>query len=185
MPTRYFSKAILSMAAIVDGRAVDFEQLPGNNGVLALETGKDDTLIAALDRMAAEQVGGIERLTKEQYDEKKNLAQSMQFAQRKGAPQLRVMPTNSSRLTRSAMAAAANLADSAPANEAPTAAPDAPAGDPVVPHGTTEPAPSVVKESLTPAPAEPASALRPVTRRISRAKAEAAAPVTPAVPASV
>lgn len=183
MPTRYFSKAILSMAAIVDGAAVEFEHLPGNNGVTALETGKDDALIAALDRMAAEQVGGIERLTKEQYDEKKNLAQSMQFAQRKGAPQLRVMPTNSSRLTRSAMAAAANPAEANPA-------PAEPASTEAVPHGTSEAPPIGEPAPVAPvapaAPVTPPSALRPLARKISR-KADAPAPVTPTpvIPASV
>lgn len=67
----YYYKELFSNAWYIGGKPVQFEQLDGNRGVLALDAG--DPLIAGLDQAAREQVGGIVRISAEEYAKKKSL----------------------------------------------------------------------------------------------------------------
>jgi len=68
MATIWFEKALLTSKAIVNGKAVQFEELSGNHGVLALDSEKDAATIAGLDALRAMGVGGVRRVTQEQYE---------------------------------------------------------------------------------------------------------------------
>lgn len=73
VPKVYFYKELLSNAFIVGGRAVPFEALDGNRGVIALDPGKDQMLIDALNEAANKHRGGIVKIPFDQYTEKKSL----------------------------------------------------------------------------------------------------------------
>lgn len=88
----YFFKEIASNAYLVSGAPVQFEPLPGNRGSIALESPKDDTLIAALKDAATREVGGISSISESEYTEKKTLAASMPLTPPRHKEMLRPMP---------------------------------------------------------------------------------------------
>lgn len=68
--TRYFYKELFSNAWYIGGKPVDFEQLEGNRGVIALL--ENDPLVPALDQAAHDQVGGIVKISADEYAKKKS-----------------------------------------------------------------------------------------------------------------
>lgn len=67
---RYYYKELYSNAWYIEGKPVPFEQLDGNRGILELDL--TDPLVAGLDQAAKDQVGGIVRITEQEYHSKKN-----------------------------------------------------------------------------------------------------------------
>ena len=73
MATVCFEKAILTSPYIVKGKAVAFDALAGNHGVLCLNSETDKELISALNEAITKGIGGIGRITEERANElKKN-----------------------------------------------------------------------------------------------------------------
>jgi hypothetical protein len=89
----YYFKEIYGSKYIVNGKAVDFEQLEGDQGVLMLEVGRDNELIHALNDAANRHIGGIVRINEAQYAEKKTQFGSVTSERRlpPGQEMLRVM----------------------------------------------------------------------------------------------
>ena len=145
----FFLKVILSNAFIVGGKPVPFETIPGNEGVIALDPKNDSDLITSLSNAAANQKGGILRISEEEYTQKKTAA-----ALRPSAPRSR----DALRPMRNALS---------PFNTPTTAAKDA---QPVnVPEVKAQPAaPDPTGGEAVPTPAVEEVAFRPATRRISR-----------------
>lgn len=67
---RYYYKELYSNTWYIGGKPVEFEQLDGNRGVLALDA--SNPLVAGLDAAAQEQVGGIVKISEEEFFSKKN-----------------------------------------------------------------------------------------------------------------
>lgn len=142
-PRVYFYKEILSNAFVVGGKAVPFEQLSGNRGVICLDPAKDQMLIDALTDAALKHRGGVVKIPYEVYAEKKSLHPWNPSEQKLKRDMLRALPTKPFNRRASEPVAAANPA---PAGATATAAPSAPA-----------PAPSPVPQQF-----------KPSTRRIQR-----------------
>jgi hypothetical protein len=70
----FFLKVILSNAFIVGGKPVPFEPIPGNEGVIALDPKENNDLITALSNAAANQKGGVVRISEAEYTQKKTAA---------------------------------------------------------------------------------------------------------------
>jgi hypothetical protein len=151
----FFLKVILSNAFIVGGKPVPFEAIPGNEGVIALDPKESNDLITALSNAAANQKGGVVRISEEEYTQKKTAAGLKQSAPR----------------SRDALRPMRNALS--PFNTPTTAAKDAqPVSAPPVATATPQAAASAaaqaapVVEAAVPAPEE--VSFRPATRRISR-----------------
>ncbi|HUD74005.1 MAG TPA: hypothetical protein VMQ76_02960, partial [Terracidiphilus sp.] len=181
----HFGKEIFGNSYLVKGAAVPFEPLPGNHGVIALESPKDDELIAALNKASDDQVGGIYRLTEESYNSKKNAAaltplsppkREMLRAMPKGPferkletaqPADGALPLTDAALRKANLVEAARLAG-APAPAAPLT--EAPA----------EPTVDAIAAAAAAPPPVADEGFRPATRRISRKPAPALVPAHPA-----
>jgi hypothetical protein len=68
MSTRWYEKAIITSPYIVNGKAVPFEAIAGNHGVLALDSEKDAPMIKSLEEAIAKGVGGVGRVTEDQFN---------------------------------------------------------------------------------------------------------------------
>lgn len=68
---RYFFKELYSNSWFIGGKAVEFEQIDQNRGVLALDA--TDPLVSGLDQAAHDQVGGIVKISQEEYEKKRLL----------------------------------------------------------------------------------------------------------------
>ena len=171
-----FGKELCSNIFYVAGAPVPFETLPGNHGVISLEIGKDDNLIAALNKAADASVGGIYRMTEAEFAQKKIAAASAPLTQPRRKEMLRQMPTNPLLKRKSDAAAAALGVNAVPPRPETVPLTDAAlkkASAPVL----HEPVPPFATES-SPASPEPASdvpveGFRPATRRIKRRSATA------------
>lgn len=184
----YFAKEIVSNKFLVQGKAVDFEVLDGNLGVIRLEENEDNkTLIAELKKSSGR--FGIYPISEAEYGEKKSQPPSAQ-SRRKSAlsEKLRVLPTRqpTNPFGRQVGAAAAAEQPSPPVSNIPQdlkplePSPFVKANQtqPTVTHvpGAAEAAAeaAAAAASAPPAadggPAEPALApkFQPATRRISR-----------------
>jgi hypothetical protein len=71
MSRTYWYKEILSSPVIVNGRAVQWEPLDGNRGVLVVETATHQALADGLKALAAARKGGVVEITEEQMVDKK------------------------------------------------------------------------------------------------------------------
>lgn len=157
----FFFKAILSNALIVGGKPVPFEAIPGNEGVIALDPKDNSELITALSNAAANQKGGVMRISEEEYTQKKTAAALKRSAPRSGdalRPMRNAlspfnMPTTAAKGAQpvSGQTTAAAAAPEAAATKAPQPA-----------------APAVESAAPAPAAAPAEVAFRPATRRISR-----------------
>jgi hypothetical protein len=70
----YYVKAHLSNPIIVKGTRVNFENVGGNWGVIALDpnNGADKELIDGLNHLVSDGVGGVGRISAEEYAQKKS-----------------------------------------------------------------------------------------------------------------
>jgi hypothetical protein len=70
----HFRKEILSNVLTVKGRAVPFENIGANRGVIALDPAKDENkeFIAALTDFAHRGVGGVAKISADDYAQKKS-----------------------------------------------------------------------------------------------------------------
>jgi len=150
MPKVYYYKELNSVPYFVAGAPVQFEPLPGNRGVLSLDSPQHETLITALNSAAEKHIGGIVRISEAQYTEKKTLAASTPSLPRRAKEMLRPMPKAPFQRKQD-MAAAAEPAKPVPA---PT------------PQTVTAPPPG---ENVTGPPV--VEGFRPATRKISRKRA--------------
>jgi len=156
MPKHFFAKELVNNPYVVDGKAAPFQVYPGNTGLLELETGKDDKLIAALDEAAAKHRGGIVKLTEPQFAEKKNQLLSAPLPKPRPKEMLRTAPR--SPFDRKSDTAGAGAEPVKPLRPTPSldAAP--------IPRSAEK----AVEGTL---PAAPVEGFRPPTRRIKRAAA--------------
>ena len=76
MPKAYFYKEIASNTFYVMGAPVQYDFEYQNRGFIALDSVKDNALIAAITDAANDSVGGIVRSTEAEYEAKKVEAQS-------------------------------------------------------------------------------------------------------------
>ena len=150
----FFLKVILSNAFIVGGKPVPFEAIPGNEGVIALDMKESNDLITALSNAAANQKGGVVRISEEEYTQKKTAAGLKQSAPR-SRDALRPM--------RNALSPF-NMPTTVAKGAQPVSATPVAAATPEATASTVAPAAPVVEAA---APAPEAVAFRPATRRIS------------------
>lgn len=158
----YFYKEILSNAYVVNGKAVPFEALSGNRGVIALDPENDMALVSALNNAASRHVGGIVKISAVQYTQKKTLHPFNPFALKLKQKGNMLKPAATKLFTRQHASAPAAAAKPA------TATAPAPA--------TATPAPPAARTVTSPH-------FRPATRRIARDAH--GIPVPPAPPAPV
>jgi hypothetical protein len=158
-----FFKEIASNQFYVGGAPVQFESLPGNRGIIALESPKDDVIIAALSKAASEHVQGVSMISEDQMAEKKSLANSIPLPPPRAKEMLRPMPKGpferkaptaapASQVSRDALP----LTNSALREAAGISAPPPP------------PAAAPVPQMAESSPVTPEEGFRPATRRISR-----------------
>lgn len=90
----HFYKEIFSNRYVCNGAAVDFEQLDGNRGVVELTPGQHDQLIQCLTDAAQKHMGGIVKISADEYAQKKTLYPlPPESVRRLQQEKLRVLPT--------------------------------------------------------------------------------------------
>ena len=147
MATNWYLKELLSTPVIVRGKSVTFEPLPGNRGLLALDSHNESErqLAEDLNRLADEQVGGVVKISQAEYEDKKKAV--LLTPSDKKPEMLRVNPQTPFPLTKSATAALAEGANiaSQPAPSGPTTptAFPGPSGQDSAPDPSAPPAPPV------------------------------------------
>lgn len=161
----YFLKANLANPVLVKGKAVAFEHIGNNWGVIALDQNKpeDRDAIEFMNALTAKGIGGVTKISAEQYTQKKSQAvltpsgrPKEWLRQRPSGPQKRRDLTRPVAIPQPAAAPAVKKLEAPPL----TAAPES----------------SLIAENFS--GAEPVvDAFRPPTRRISRTKSAAAVPV--------
>ena len=150
MAQHFFYKEIVSNPILVGGAPVAWEQLPGNRGYRVLEDGKDDALIKGLSEFASKQVGGVVKLSKDAFEDKKKALLSTPL------PERRKETIQINRQTPS------------PLSPLPTPAKGAaPAGEPQQPGPADISQPATIGQETFP-PAQQHTGFRPGTRRTPR-----------------
>lgn len=163
MAKSYFFKEIASNPVIVNGAPVQFQHIAGNRGLLELESGKDDELIAGLTKLANDQVGGIVKLNEAQFAEKKTQAVSTILPKPK--EMLRVLKPTLNPFPQEVRNTEGNVAP--PADGSQIAPPPAPGIPLTATAPATSPTPPTPVIPLTPN-GEPVGQFQPGTRKITR-----------------
>lgn len=153
----YFLKEILSNGIVIDGKTVFFENVGGGRGVLELDPSDpaQHKIINTLIDFAKRGVGGVSRITGDDYTQKKSLPPELPFRRKET---LRIAPRGP--LPNRAKAATAAEA-AQPASPAPAAPPAQPTAEAPLDIGS-------LKSEAADGPAEKYSGFQPATRRISR-----------------
>jgi hypothetical protein len=92
-PKSYWRKEVLTSKFIIGGRAVPFEGLDGNQGVLVLDPATDGEMIAGLSDAVARQVGGIFRSSAQEIESLKKKYPWTQRAPLGADPPLKAIPS--------------------------------------------------------------------------------------------
>lgn len=153
----YFQKANVSNGIVINGATVPFEPVGNNWGVIALDTGNpsNNHFLEGLNDFCAKGVGGVGKISAEEYAQKKSLPVSEPLGRPKDW--LRQRPSGPPRRQAQPPAEAIPVADARPASPAPVLV-EAP-----LDLDSLKPASDLEAEAKE-------DAFRPPTRRIARKK---------------